>query len=185
MHVASVTAPVVLQHLRCITVCNQYVRAASVLKSTYFVHGLILKLSFRSISSNAAYTCCIRIACDILFCRSEIMQHKCFCCNALHFMHETHTGRCSAGIARFRIGQFADMGRSTCLLSSLLPLCWLLFWLSADQVRPPSQAHSVIQCFSDGVIRCALRGHAFVTKALPNLCMVSTTNSNLPLTARL
>ncbi len=127
MHVASVTAPVVLQHLRCITVCKQYVRAASVLKSTYFVHGLILKLSFRSISSNAAYTCCIRVACDILFCRSEIMQHKCFCCNALHFMHETHTGRCSAGVARFQIGQVADMGRSTCLLSSPLPLVLAAF----------------------------------------------------------
>ena len=74
MHVASVTAPVVLQYQCCITVGNQYILAASlsVLKSTYFVHKLILNLSMRSTSSNAAYIWCI--ACGLLFCRCEIVH---------------------------------------------------------------------------------------------------------------
>ncbi len=71
MHVASVTA-VVLQHQCCIRTGNQYIPVASVLKSTYFVHELNLNLSTRSISSNAAYSW--RIACDILFCRTELMH---------------------------------------------------------------------------------------------------------------
>ena len=58
------------------------------------------------------------------------MQHKCFCCYPLHFMHETHKGRCSEGVARF--GQCSRYGK-VCLLSSPLPLCLLIFWSSADQ----------------------------------------------------